>query len=107
VAAGASEVVAVTALDGALGMSSTASVVETETSADVVRFGGMRGVLKAVAQESPGLNVRMIDLPPSALPPDAALIIASELAADHGLLEVGRTPSTRSSVVVIAEERSP
>ncbi len=107
VAAGASEVVAVTALDGALGMSSTASVVETETSADVVRFGGMRGVLKAVAQESPDLNVRMIDLPPSALPPDAALIIASELAADHGLLEVGRTPSTRSSVVVIAEERSP
>jgi len=66
----------------------------------------MRGVLKAVAQEYPSLNVRMIDLHPSELPADSALIIASELAAEDGLIEVGRTPTTRASVVVMAEERS-
>jgi 3-oxoacyl-(acyl-carrier-protein) synthase/malonyl CoA-acyl carrier protein transacylase/NAD(P)-dependent dehydrogenase (short-subunit alcohol dehydrogenase family) len=105
-ALGASHIVAVTALDGALGMSPSAQVVATETSDDLVRFGGMRGALKAVAQEFPGLIVRMIDLDPSALPVDAALVITSELVADHGRVEVGRTLRTRSSVAVIAEERS-
>jgi acyl transferase domain-containing protein/NAD(P)H-dependent flavin oxidoreductase YrpB (nitropropane dioxygenase family)/NAD(P)-dependent dehydrogenase (short-subunit alcohol dehydrogenase family) len=112
VRAGSTAVLAVTAMDGRLGMgdlpdaTGTARVAEAlETGA--LRFAGMRGVMKTVGREVAGVTSRLVDLDPSMDPGEMAQAILEELLASDALVEVGRRNDERTTMHVVEEVEEP
>ncbi len=107
--AGASRLVAVTAMDAALGEGSSLPPVDLDTDAtgsgfEPLRFVGMRGVAKTFARELADVSALLVDIPASIDPLQAADILANEIAADDGLVEVGRSSSRRVTSEVVEED---
>lgn len=65
--------------------------------------GGMRGALKAIAAEMPGIAVRMVDLPTAPGAASLADMLAEEILAGDDLVEVARGAGRRRTVVLREE----
>jgi acyl transferase domain-containing protein/NAD(P)H-dependent flavin oxidoreductase YrpB (nitropropane dioxygenase family)/NADP-dependent 3-hydroxy acid dehydrogenase YdfG len=77
------------------------------TAQGELRFGGMRGVMKTVARELPGVTARLVDLDTALDPARAAAVLLEELLAPAGPIEIGRTQEARTSVTVVEEAWAP
>lgn len=68
----------------------------------IIVHAGMRGMVKTLAQERPGIRALVVDVDPTLAPSEVAVAVAEELLADDGLLEVGRSRGARVTVRVVA-----
>jgi acyl transferase domain-containing protein/NAD(P)H-dependent flavin oxidoreductase YrpB (nitropropane dioxygenase family)/NADP-dependent 3-hydroxy acid dehydrogenase YdfG len=109
---GATVVLAVSAMDGRLGLGEDlvdgARLTATQVAVNgSLRFAGMRGVIKAIGRELPAVTARLVDLHSSISPQDRARMIFEELISGDSLVEVGRRHGERSTLHVVEEVEEP
>ncbi len=99
--AGVSGIVAATAMGGTF-----ASVVEIEKPGEPDFSpvgGGVSGFLKALAEEMPGLNIRVVDNDPKDTPQTIATQITNELLTPSADIEVGYQDGCRLVLAILEE----
>jgi NAD(P)-dependent dehydrogenase (short-subunit alcohol dehydrogenase family)/acyl carrier protein len=89
---GVSRVIALSAMDGALGMDGAAAVDGAP------RHAGMRGVMKTLLHEIPSVDGRLVDLHPDVTPEEAAQLVLEEIQAVDAIVEVGRARERRCTL---------
>lgn len=107
--AGASRLVAVTAIDSVLGQSASEvgagpGFGSSSSDSELLRFAGMRGIAKTFARELSDISSQLVDIAPGTGACEAARIIAQEIIQNDGFVEVGRSASVRVTSEVVEQE---
>jgi acyl transferase domain-containing protein/NAD(P)H-dependent flavin oxidoreductase YrpB (nitropropane dioxygenase family) len=95
---GVSTVIAVSAIDGALGMDGAAM------ADGAPRHAGMRGVMKTLVREIPSVQARLVDLHPDVSSAEAARLVLEEIRSVDGVVEVGRAGERRCTLALDGAE---
>lgn len=112
IAAGAKTLLAVSAMDGQLGMGEELPGAQRPPVSEAIetgplRFAGMRGVMKAIGQELSHVTARLVDVDPDMSAAEVALAVVEELTAQDALVEVGRRRNERTTMHVVEEVDEP